>query len=447
VRNHHGRAVSILAAALLLFSSCRSSAHEVPSELTVEAYLRPEQQTLQLLIRVPLSGLMGTGMPKVGVGYLDLANIEPSLRQTALQIAEALDIYEGDQRLTSPRVVATRISLPFDTAFASYDQALAQLMGPGLPVDTQVYWLQGFSDARIEYPIASDRSSFSLRTRLDNLAPKVTTSLRFLHPDGSVRTFDFLGDPGRFALDPRWYQAARVFLTGGFLHIIALFDQWLLGLCLLIAFARLRSLPLAIGAFAVGQVLASVALAYGPDATGEWLLPLVQTLIAAMLVGLTIQNIASERPMDRRLTMLIFGATSGIGFAIAMRTIAQFGGRHPIASIISFDIGLQAGQLVMLGLVAVPLVLLSRLLVAERMRRIILSALLLSVAWNVTQARFLAMKDLQWPMLTAPVLVTASSWLLVIVGAAGALWFAAGFFGSTDRSTEPSLAKAEGQRT
>lgn len=130
-----------------------------------------------------------------------------------------------------------------------------------------------------------------------------------------------------------------------------------------------------------------------------------------------------------------------------MRTIAQFGGRHPIASLISYDIGLQAGQLLILALVAVPLLLLSRLLVAERMRRIILSALLLSVAWNITQARFLTLTDVQWPMLTAPVLVNASSWLLVLVAAAGVIWFAAGFLGPSRAHSEPSLAKAEGQRT
>jgi hypothetical protein len=435
-----------LAVAVLLFSSCRSSAHEVPAELTVDAYLKPEGHTLQLLIRVPLSGLMGTEMPKVGVGYLDLANIEPSLRRTALEIANALEIYENDERLGSPQVVATGISLPFDTGFDTYEHALAQVMGPGLPVDTQVYWLQGYSDARIDYQIRSDRSSFSLRTHLDNLAPQVTTSLRFMPPDGSLRRFDFLGDPGRFALDPRWYQAARVFLTGGFLHILGLWDQWLIVLCVLVAVARLRSLPMAIGAFAVGQVFASLAIAYGPDASGEWLPPLVATVVAGMLVIMTIQNIASERLMDRRLMLLLVGAMSGIGFSMAMRTIAQFGGLHPVASLISFDIGLQAGQLVMFAALSVPLLLLSRLLVAERMRRIIVSAMLLSVAWNVTQSRFMAMKDVQWPMLTAPALVTASTWLLVIVAAAGVIWFAAGFL-EPPREGEPSLAKAEGQRT
>ena len=35
--------------------------------------------------------------------------------------------YKGARRLTDPRVVATRVSLPSDKSFATYDTALAHL--------------------------------------------------------------------------------------------------------------------------------------------------------------------------------------------------------------------------------------------------------------------------------------------------------------------------------
>ena len=112
----------MVAASFVLFSPGRPSAHEVPSELTDDMFVKPVETKLQLLIRIPLSGLMGTGMPKEGIGFLALDRIQPSLQQTARQIAAALAISEDSNPLAAPRIVATRISLPFDSSFSSFHQ-------------------------------------------------------------------------------------------------------------------------------------------------------------------------------------------------------------------------------------------------------------------------------------------------------------------------------------
>jgi hypothetical protein len=444
VRHHRGRAIAILVGAILAFASCRSFAHEVPSELTVDAFLKPDHQVLRLLIRVPLSGLMGIDMPKVGVGYLALDQIEPSLRKAATQMAGGLDLYENGRRLSAPRIVATRISLPFDTSFAAYDAALASITGPGLPVDTQVYWLQGSVDALIEYPIQSESSAFSFRTGLTTLAPQVTTALRFVPPDGSVRSFAFLGDPGTVWLDPRWYQAAQVFFKEGIRHVLGIRDQWLFALCLLIAWHRLRSLPLVLASFGVGHFATSLVIAYGPDATGVWLMPLVSTIMAAFLLCFAIENIAA-RGLDRRWTVLYFGVASGIGFSFAMRDLAQFAGHHRVTSIVFFDIGVQLGEFVVFAVAMVPLVLLARLMVGERLRTIVASAAIGDLAWHALLARGAELGNVQWPIFTPDVLVTATSWLIVFVVAAGLVWFAAGLLKSPQSRPAPSFGEIEGR--
>ena len=225
----------------LLFTASRPSAHEVPGELTVDMFVKPVETKLQLLIRIPLSGLMGTGMPKEGIGYLALDRIQPSLQQTARQIAAALAISEDSNPLAAPRIVATRISLPFDSSFSSYDAAAAHMSGPPLPVDTQVYWLQGYFDAWLEYPIRAEQSAFSIRSGLVTLAPQVTTSLQFLPPARSARALVFVGDAGRVWLDPRWYQAAAVFFKLGVAHALRTWEQWIFAVCLLIPSIRLRA--------------------------------------------------------------------------------------------------------------------------------------------------------------------------------------------------------------
>jgi hypothetical protein len=420
------QSMALVAMAFWILWPGHPSAHEVPSELTVEAFVKPVQSSLQLLIRIPLSGLMGTGMPKEGVGYLALDRVEPSLQQTAQQIASAIDIYEDRNRLAAPRVVRTRISLPFDASFESYEKAMKHMAGPPLPVDTQVYWLQGYFDVLLEYPIRSDRSDFSVHTRLTSLAPQVTTSLRFLPADASVRSFEFVGDAGRVWLDPHWYQAARTFVKLGFLHTLGVWEQWMFVLCILIPSQRLRSIVPALITFAAAYALAGLVVVYGPDSTGPWLAPLVQTITAGLLVLLALQNIAMNALESRSKTAAAFGVASGVAYSMAMRGVVQFGGHHPLLSVLSFDAGIAFGQLLATVLVGLALALVSRFFVARRMRTIIMSAMVANVTWNSFTERAAQLPNLQWPLPTPANLITLTSWLLVIIVAAGTLWLLTG---------------------
>ena len=420
------RAVAAFVMGLLLLPSFRSSAHEVPRELKVEAFVKPNQNSLHLLIRVPLHGLLGTGLPKEGLGYLSLATIGPSLERTARQIADMIEVYEGSSRLAAPRIVATRISLPFDTAFASYDRAEALLVGPPLPADTQVYWMQGNFDAWFDYPIHSDHASFSVYPQLTTLAPEVTTSLRFVAPDQSVRSFDYLGDAGRVWLEPRWYQVVPRFSTSGLLSAVDKLDFWLLALCLLIPWRRARVVLLAIGSFAAGCVLTGIVVAYGPDSTGAWLAPLVDTVLAGLLVYLAIENIADGRRMRRWPIACAFGVLTGLGASVAMRQAGQFAGGHVLVSVLSFTLGITLGIVVVLAVVAPLLALLYRFFRAQRLRTIVLSALVAHFAWNALTLRAGGLSEVHWPLPTAQNMVIATSWMLIVIAAAGCLWILAG---------------------
>lgn len=419
-------AVLVLTAALLVFSSCRSLAHEVPAELTVQAFIKPAGRTLRLLVRVPLSGLMATGMPKEGVGYLALGHIGPSLHETALLVADAIDLYEDGRHLGRPAVVAARISLPYDASFASYPQALSLVTGPPLPVDTQVFWLQGNFDALLEYPIGSERSDFSIHARVTPLAPQVTTVLGFLSPGGGggggVRSFQLFNDAGLVWLDPHWYQAALVFIKLGFRSLLGAGDQWLFALCLLIPIRRVGTMLALVAAFALGHALTLLVLTYGPDAGAAWLPPLVETVAAALILYVSLENIAASSLDGRWRLALAFGVVSGIGFAVALRQMLQFSGRHLLVSVASFGAGAELGQLVAFAAVGAPLALLSRFFTAERMRVIMLSALAANVAWGAVVARAEQLPNADWPLLNAATLAAATSWLLVLVVAGGVVW-------------------------
>jgi hypothetical protein len=81
------------------------------------------------------------------------------------------------------------------------------------------------------------------------------------------------------------------------------------------AFRRLRSLWIVLASFALGQVTTSVVISYGPDSTGSWLLPLVNTGIAAFLVYYSIENIVAKR-LDRSWSALGFGSPAALAFRL-----------------------------------------------------------------------------------------------------------------------------------
>ncbi|MBW8860984.1 MAG: HupE/UreJ family protein [Acidobacteria bacterium] len=185
---------------------------------------------------------------------MDLGRAESTLRDAStLWISDFLDVYENDVQLPKPQLVAVRASLQSDRSFTSYDDALAHVTGPPLPPDAEFVWAQGLLDVLFEYPIQSDRSTFSVEPRLARLGIRTLTVMRFMPPGGAVRAFEFYGDPGLVRLDPSWFQASWQFVKLGFFHILDGTDHLLFLACLVIPFRRFRSLIAVVTAFTVAH--------------------------------------------------------------------------------------------------------------------------------------------------------------------------------------------------
>lgn len=417
-------------AAFLLALPCVLHAHDIPSDVTVQAFVKPAGDRLHLLVRVPLLAMRDIEFPKRGSGYLDLARADSYLSDAAtLWISDAIRLYEGDTLLPKPRVVEARASLQSDRSFVSYEDALAHVTGPRLPLSTEVIWNQALLDVLFEYPIHSDRSDFSIRPGLAHLGLRVVTVLRFLPPTGVVRAFEFSDDPGLVRLDPRWYQAALRFVRLGFLHILDGTDHLLFLFCLVIPFRRFRRLIPIVTAFTVAHSLTLIASAYnlGPDAL--WFPPLIETLIACSIVYMALENIVGGATMNRRwMIAFAFGLVHGFGFSFALRQTLQFAGSHLLTSLLSFNIGVELGQLLVLLLLIPLLEALFRFAIAERMGTIILSALVAHTGWHWMTERWDRLRQfpIQWPALNAALLAVALRWLMLLVGVAGLLWLVFG---------------------
>lgn len=424
-------AAAFLAALLFAFPS-GSHAHTIPDDVTVQAFVKPEGDHLRLLLRVPLKGLNDTEFPQRGPGYLDLPHVDPSLREGAkVWISDRIELYENNSPVPSPQLVATQVSLESDRSFGSYQEALAHLNGPRLPDETQIYWDQAMLDVLYEYPIHSDRSDFSLHLAFSEMGLHVVTTLRFLPPTGVVRDYVLLDDPGLLRLDPHWYQAALRFVNLGFLHILDGTDHLLFLFCLVIPFRRFRSLIPIVTSFTVAHSFTLIASAYNLAPSALWFPPLIETLIAVSIVYMALENIVGGTTVDRRWMITFgFGLVHGFGFSFALRQTLQFAGSHLLTSLLSFNVGVELGQLLVLALLIPALDLLFRAVVAERMGTIILSALVAHTAWHWMIDRWAVLRQypFRWPTLDAAPLAMALRWLMLLVLVAGLLWLAFGLF-------------------
>src|SRR5688572_13872176 len=233
----------VLALLLALTLQVVLLAHDIPDEIVVQSYVRPQQNQLQVLLRVPLLAIADANLPKDGTGYLAMPHLDEALREAANQISNGIVFLEGDERLTRYEMANARISLPSDRSFDTYDAALARVRGAKLPDATQVYYNQGFLDLELVFPIRSETAPFSMRVLFGRgLANRTATYINFIRPDGGVRAFRIHYDTPLVRLDPKTHQAACVFLPAGFYRFLDGLDHLLFVLVLPLPYRRARDL-------------------------------------------------------------------------------------------------------------------------------------------------------------------------------------------------------------
>jgi hypothetical protein len=116
----------------------------------------------------------------------------------------------------------------------------------------------------------------------------------------------------------------------------------------------------------------------------------------------------------------------GFGFSFALRQTLQFAGSHLLTSLVSFNLGVELGQLLVLAICIPLLDLLFRYVVAERMGTIILSALVAHTAWHWLVDRWGRLRQfpVTLPAFNAVFWASAMRWAMVLVALAAVVWLA-----------------------
>lgn len=402
-----------------------AAAHDIPARVTVHAYVKPEGQELKVLVRVPMAALGEIAFPQRGIGYLDLARADAAVEDAAqTYVSQSLRVYEDNRLLDKGRLSATRVELPSDRSFGSYESALANVLSPALDDSVDLYWSQGLLDVLVSFPIQSETSNFAFESELSRLGMETNTVLRFVLPDGGERVFNYLGNPGRVELDPGLFQSLARFTVLGFDHILEGIDHLLFLFCLIIPMRRIRSLIPVVTAFTIAHSITLIGSAFGLTPTAAWFPVLIETLIALSIVYMACENMLGARFQERWMLTFGFGLVHGFGFSFLLADTMQFAGTHLISSLLAFNVGVELGQLLVL-IIAVPVLnLFFRWIKNERFGVILLSAFITHSAWHwmVERGSGLLQYDLQAPALNAMFLAGLMRWMMLLMIAAGAAW-------------------------
>lgn len=440
-----------LAAVLLVGASGPAGGHDVPADATVHVLVRPDGETVRVLVRAPLAAMRDIRFPLRGPGYLDFERLGTELRHAARTwIVDYLRLFRQGEPLDRGRIVAVRASRLSDGPFVTWEDALAHVTGPS-PAPGRDLHLEGASlDVLVAYPVPAGASRVSLESGLTHLAVETRTVLRYFGPDGAERVLRFTGNPGPVRLDPTWYETGLRFLKAGLGGVLGGVEHLLFLLALVVPFRRARELAPTAVAFVVGSgiTLAGTPLGLAPD--GLWFPPLVATVVALSVLYAALENILGARPKRRWPAAFGFGLAHGFALAFVLTEELPFAAGHAATAVAAFTGGAELAAAVALVSAAALLGLLFRTGLPERTGNVVLSALVAHEGWHWTVDRGGELAAYRLPSLSLDPasLAGAMRWAMAALALAGVAWLLGALFrrwGLPDPAEDgPAVAERRG---
>jgi len=367
---------NVLLAICLLLTSLQLLAHELPDRIQVRLLIHEDEQAVHLLARLPLEAMRDFDFPVRGPGYLKFSESLPLIHDAvSLWLLDEISLYQGDVPLAAKSGEHIRISLPSNSEFSTYDNALTHIQSQPLSDDLDLYWRQANVDIHVTYPLANDNSVFTLEANLAGLAHKTTSSLEFTSRDGTLYRYDFTGDSGSLTMNPGPLTVCRGFISRGLSHLTSSVEYLLFFVVLVAPITAFRSLVHLVLAFALGHSLTLSLVAFGIVPNYLWFPTFIDLLVALSILILAINNVFIRDRSRRWILGLMFGFVYGFAFSFALSDSLQYSGNHLMAALLGFNLGVGLSQALILSGILLLMTLMRRFLQNERMLLGILSLL------------------------------------------------------------------------
>jgi hypothetical protein len=138
-----------------------------------------------------------------------------------------------------------------------------------------------------------------------------------------------------------------------------------------------------------------------------------------------------------------FGLVHGFGFSFALSESLQFAGAHLLTSLLSFNVGVELGQLFVLAITVPVLDFVFRKGLPEVPGTIVLSAFLAHTGWHwmIERGGGLLQYDFRAPAMNLDFAVTLLRWIMLALIIVGTAWVLRGLFGAFARRSADGEAR------
>ena len=301
------------------------------------------------------------------------------------------------------------------TRFVSLEEVKRSFLQKGIfpPNAGPTYVGDAVVDIQLLYRGVDSVKGFMFATQLEGVVPNVDTLANVIihYQGGEPRIYRILGPiaelvqigevPEEERLDriPEIHEAkdsalqdAWRFMLEGVRHISTGLDHVLFVICLTIGASSLRALVYRVSGFTIGHTITLVGGFFGYAPSGAWFIPAVELGIALSIIYAAITAMTNRGEISSFLVTTCIGLLHGLGFSFVLHEILKVDSPNLWVSLISFNIGVEIGQLLVVAAIWPAFVIgMKRLERTTFLARnaIALAALCVALYWSYQRARVL----------------------------------------------------------
>lgn len=282
--------------------------------------------------------------------YVDGQALQRDVRGLARLAADGHRVSVAGKNI-EPRVLSARVHPKgFVPPFGNLEQARAATYGPpypaGAPETDAGYALV---DVALFYPLPNGIRQFQIASSLRPglLGEPATNNLLIDHRGDSAVTYTLAGLlDAPVTVNPSLVTAFTQFLSAGLAHILDGADHVLFVVCLVVGAPSFTILAWRITGFSVGHSITLAAGFYSLVPAGAWFGPIVEIAIALSILYAAVSALSrSDTGVLTFFLTALMGMMHGFGFAFGLREMLSESGPNVGMSLLSFNLGVEAGQL------------------------------------------------------------------------------------------------------